>query len=137
MSASERPLPVPDLYTAPYWTGAALGELRIIRCHSCQFYIHPPRPACPRCMSEDVGATAVSGNGSVYSFSVMHNPGNPGFDHQLPYAVVVVELDEQPGLFTIANIGNVTPAQISIGMPVRVVFERVDGVVLPQFEAVL
>ena len=76
----------------------------------------------------------VSGRGTVYSYSVMHNPGNPGFDDDLPYAVVVVELAEQAGLITVGNLRECAPDQIRIGMPIEVVFEAVtDEVTLPQW----
>jgi uncharacterized OB-fold protein len=126
---------MPDVHTAAYWEGAARHQLLIVRCAACGFFIHPPRQMCPRCLSEAVRPVTVSGRGRVYSYSIMHNRGNPGFDEALPYAVVVVELDEQPGLFMISNLLNCPLDQITIGMAVRVVFERAaSGVTLPQFE---
>lgn len=63
----------------------------------------------------------------------MRTKGNPGWDHKLPYAVVVVELDEQKGLITIGNIDCPIEA-IDIGMPVEVTFEKInDEVTLPQW----
>ena len=55
-----------------------------------------------------------------------------GFDP--PYAVAIVELDEQPGLRLTTNVVGCEPDQVAIGMRVRVTFEERDGVHVPLFE---
>jgi uncharacterized OB-fold protein len=63
----------------------------------------------------------------------MHLPGVPGFEP--PFAVAVVELDEQPGLLTVGNVLHCDPADIVVGMPVEVTFEALDdAVTLPQWQ---
>src|SRR5438270_9216091 len=70
--------PRPTLFPAPlitddngaFWTGGRDGELRIARCNDCGYYIHPPSPRCPQCLSDDVEPHAVSGQGCVYTFTV-------------------------------------------------------------------
>jgi uncharacterized OB-fold protein len=63
----------------------------------------------------------------------MRTPGNPGFDHKLPYAVVVVEMDDQKGLFTVGNVDCPLEA-IKIGLPLEVTYEKLtDEVTLPQW----
>src|SRR5712692_6677782 len=131
---SARPLPLANELTDDYWQGAREQRLVLRRCMDCGYYMHPPRPTCGRCQSERVEAAGVSGRGSVYSFSVMHRPGNPGFEEQLPYAVVIVELVEQPGLITVGNLLDCPPAEIQIGMQVEVAFEAVtEAITLPQW----
>jgi uncharacterized protein len=134
MTAAGKPVPVANPLTAAYWNGAQRHELVLQRCEDCQFYIHPPKSTCPRCQSEAVVPCRVSGNGVVYSFSVMHNRGNPGFDDELPFAIVIVHLDEQPGLKALGNLLECDPDDVYITMAVEVRFEdRGGGVVLPQF----
>lgn len=129
-----RPLPVVDQFSQAYWEGAKQRRLVITRCGACRFYAHPPRPGCPRCQSEAMAGEAVSGRGTVYSYSVMHNRGNPGFDEDLPYAVVIVELEEQPGLITVGNLRGCAPGEIRIGMAVEVIFEDATAeITLPQW----
>ena len=130
---SERPLPVRDTVNAAYWDGAREQRLVLMRCTDFGFWIHPPRPMCPHCQSERVEAAEASGKGVIYSFSVMRRPGNPGFDDRLPFAVVVVELAEQTGLFTIGNVLDCPLEEIAIGMPVEVTYEVVGEVTLPQW----
>ena len=134
MAEYRKPLPLMDPLTKDYWEGARRHELVIQHCTSCKFYIHPPMGACPKCQGDVAGET-VSGKGSIYSFTIMHNMGNPGFEEDLPYAVVIVELAEQKGLFTVANLRDCPIDKIKIGMPVVAVFEDVaEDVTLPQFK---
>jgi uncharacterized OB-fold protein len=130
----ERPLPVIDESNRHYWEGAHEHRLVLLRCPRCDGWVHPPRPTCPRCRSERLDPAEASGRGKVYSWSVMRSPGNPGFDDRLPYAVLVVELAEQPGLLTIGNIVDCPLDAIEISMAVEVVWERIDDeVTLPQW----
>lgn len=127
----DRPLPLPDADTAFYWDGCARGELLMLRCRSCGFYVHPPRAGCRRCGGGDLAPERVSGHGIVHSVTVTHRP-LPGFEP--PFAVVLVELEEQAGLRLVSNLVGVVPDAIPIGLPVEVFFEDAgDGIVLPLF----
>lgn len=129
----ERLLPVIEDSNRYYWDAARAQRLEMLRCVDCRRWIHPPRPTCPACQSFSLKAERLAGKGKIYSWSVMRTKGNPGWDHKLPYAVVVVELDEQKGLITIGNIDCPIEA-IDIGMPVEVTFEKInDEVTLPQW----
>ncbi|HLG67644.1 MAG TPA: OB-fold domain-containing protein [Acidimicrobiales bacterium] len=131
---TERPLPVRDELNRHYWDGARQEKLVLLRCTRCRSYVHPPRGFCPSCGQERLEPSAVSGKGRVYSWSVMHAGGNPGFDDKLPYVVVVVELDEQPGLRTIGNLLGASAAELAVGRAVEVCFEKVtEDVTLPQW----
>jgi hypothetical protein len=130
-----RSLPIIEPRSEAYWEGARNHRLVIKRCSDCSFYVHPPRPTCPRCQGEALAGGAVSGEGTVYSYSIMHYPGNPGFDDP-PYGVVIVELDEQPGLRTVGNLLGTEPGEIEIGMRVKVDFEELTPeITLPQWRA--
>lgn len=77
----------------------------------------------------------MSGKGEIYSFNVMHQVYHPGFATEVPYAVVVVKLEE--GVKLVSNLRGVRPDAIRIGMPVQVVFEDLnEEVTLPKFEPV-
>jgi uncharacterized OB-fold protein len=129
-----KPVPVPNMWTKAYWDGAREHKLLITRCAKCGRYTHPPLQACPQCGSEEMRPAPVSGKGTIYSYSIMHQVGNPGFEKELPYAVVIVELAEQKGLYTVSNLRDCPIGQIRIGMPVEVLFEDVTPeVTLPQF----
>ena len=71
------PTPVPTPDTAPYWEGAAAGELRIQQCTSCSEYYFYPRPFCPKCGSGDVEWRVTSGRASLVSYVINHRPVPP------------------------------------------------------------
>jgi hypothetical protein len=128
--ATSRPLPLPDSETQFFWDGCARKELLILRCKSCNTYVHPPKPACYSCGATSLRPARVSGRGRVHSFTVTHKE-LPGF--LSPFAVVLVELEEQTGLRLVTNLIDVDPRDIKIGMPVAVAFGSVEGTTLPFF----
>lgn len=130
-----RPVPVVEPWSTAYWNGAREHRLVLTRCDSCRRYVHPPQPLCSFCQHDCLSPEQVSGRGRVYGFSIMHLTGVPGFEP--PYAVAVVELDEQLGLLAVGNIVDCPHEDIAVGMPVEVTFETLpDGVTLPQWRPV-
>jgi len=117
-----------------FWTSGHDGVLRLLRCNACGFFIHPPGPVCPRCLSRDLGPQEVSGRGHVETYTVNHQQWIPGSD---PYILAWVSIDEQPDVRLTANLVDVEPEDVRIGMPVRVVFEHVEDVWLPLFTPVV
>ena len=115
-----------------FWQGGAEGELRFLRCGGCETYVHPPSPICPGCLGKDLAVEAVSGRATVLTFTLNHQPWVPAPDH--PYAIAIVELEEQKGLRLMTNVVNCPAEGVRIGMPVRVVFEHHEDVWFPLFE---
>jgi hypothetical protein len=133
VSAPERPVPVPDRLTRPFWDHAAAGRLAFQRCRACGRFQHPPGPVCRACGGRELGFDPVSGRGTVYTYTVTHHRVVPGFD-DVPYAVALIELEEQPGLRMLANVLEFEPTEVRVGMEVEVVFEDLPGGLrLPQF----
>ena len=131
-----KPLPMPDDLTRPFWDAASEHRLEIQRCRSCGYYNHPPRPLCDSCGSEDLAFEPVGGRGAVYSYTVMRQKNVKGFEDDVPYVNVIVELDEQPMLFMITYLPGDEANEVRIGQRVQVMYEERDGVTLPQFKAV-
>jgi uncharacterized OB-fold protein len=76
-----------------------------------------------------------SGKGKIYSFGVYHRLYHKGFEADLPYALVVVELDEGPRVLT--NVVGCAPDKLTCDMPVEVVFDDVtDDTTLYKFRPV-
>jgi uncharacterized OB-fold protein len=62
------------------------------------------------------------------------SPVVPGFEGAVPYACVVVELDEQPELLVAGNLVGADPTEAVIGRRVEVAFETfADDVALAMF----
>ena len=132
MSAPTKPLPQISPAMVPFFAAARRHQLVAQRCNGCGAFRFPARELCAHCLSRDASWVPVSGRGTVFSVVVMHQAYHPGFAAEVPYAVVVVELDEGPRL--ISNVVGVEPHAITIGMPVEVVFENVSPeVTLPKF----
>lgn len=132
---------VEDPDAAEFWAGCARGELLVQTCKSCGLRRMPPRPMCPRCRSLELRWEPVSGRGTIWSFIVPHPPLLPAYQALAPYNVIVVALEEEPTLRFVGNlvsgpdgkINEIDAAMITIGDPVRVVFQRVEDVVLPRW----
>ncbi len=120
--------------TAPFWEGTRRGELRVQRCRDTGRLIFPPRARSPWGRHRPPDCTAVSGRGRIWSFAVPHPPLLPPFSELAPYNVVVVALEEDETIRLVGNllaregspIGELEPAEIEIGAPVGVVFDRVS-----------
>lgn len=124
-------LPALTAENRAYWTGGGRGLLLIGRCPACGLWVHPAGPVCPRCLNRDVAPVPVSGLGTVYSFTVNHQRWHP--ELEVPYVIVVVELDEQKGLRLTTNLRDCPVDEVRIGMRVRVCFEAHGEIHLPQF----
>ena len=126
-------IPAVTEQTAPYWDAAREGRLVVQECQACRQVWHPPLPRCPHCHHAGLGWREVSGDGTVYSYTVVRHPTHYAFARQIPYVLAIVELAEGPRLVT--AITGVPPETVRAGLPVRVVFREVaDGVTLPYFE---
>jgi len=112
-----------------FWAGTKAGELRIQRCGECGALRHPPGPACLSCGAlRNQGYQVAAGTGTVYSYVVHRHPPVPG--KELPIIVALVELTEGPRVM--AELTGTDPDKVSIGMPVRTSFIRIDDdLVLP------
>jgi uncharacterized OB-fold protein len=118
-----RPRPVVTEDNRFFWAAAAEGRLVAQRCQGCGRLHHPPRPMCPTCHGLEHEEVELSGRGQVYSYAVLHHPQNPKFTY--PLVAALVDLEE--GIRMVTNVVGVAPADIRIGMPVRVLFEPTVG----------
>ncbi|WP_338780889.1 OB-fold domain-containing protein [Streptomyces sp. DG1A-41] len=128
-----RPRPVVNRDNAGFWEGVARRELLIQRCTGCGTLRFPWLPGCNGCGSLGWDTVAASGEGTVYSYVVMHHPPFPAFEP--PYAVGLIELAE--GVRIVSNVVGMPYDKVCVGMPVRLEFRRYDDeLVLPVFQGV-
>lgn len=132
-----RPLPEPTDISLPHWEGCRRGQLLFQRCQACSKAVFPPAVICPYCSAAALLWEPSSGVGTVYSYTVVWRPQLPIFD--VPYVVAVVQLQEGWHMFSnIVSVNGSTaaaPDSVQVGMPVKVTFIEVEGVMLPYFEA--
>lgn len=94
------------------------------KCNTCGRHFFPPRRFCPDCRRKgDIVEHRMKGKGRVYSYTNVHVP-QQGFELENPYVLAVVELVEGPKLT--AQVCDVSPEDVSIGMPVKVVFRKIS-----------
>jgi len=135
-ATATRPIPVPDDQSAPFWAAAAEHVLTLARCSGCGAYSLPPDVVCPHCGMTDPAFvfTPVRGDGTVRSWTVVRQSFLPGFDRDVPFVLVDVELAAQPGLRLIGRLLDGPDASLQVDAAVRVAFEDVaPGVAVPAF----
>lgn len=107
-----------------------------VKCTACGKVLFPPREVCPACgATSGLAPTKLSGNGTVYAVTAIAGGGAPPeFEWQAKavgkYPVALVQLDEGPRI--IAQIADIEPSQVTIGMRVKAVLRRIyeeEGVV--------
>jgi uncharacterized OB-fold protein len=125
----DKPRPIADELTQPYWDAAADGRLLIQRCSACERHQWYPRAHCVVCGAADPDWVQAKGTGRLHTFTVLQKTPNPEFQGDLPYVLAIVELDE--GVRVSANVVGVDHDALRCEMPLQVTF--VDG--LPCFTA--
>ena len=130
--AARKPLPTPDADTAAFWHGLKDGKLLLQHCADCGRVQYYQQATCRACGRESLVHRAASGRGKVHSFSVVHRAPGPAFKADVPYAVILVELEEGPRMISTFTGGS--PDDVTFDMDVILTFEKVsDEITLPRF----
>lgn len=125
----------PDHLSREFWDRCARHELAFQRCTSCGTFRNPPVPICYHCRSTGTEWSPVSGEGTVYSFTIVTHPVAPELASKGPFNIALVEFPDAPGVRLITNVVDAEPAELSVGLPVRVHWEDLPGgATLPRFE---
>jgi uncharacterized OB-fold protein len=125
MTAPVSLAPVGDQLTAPFWAAARRGRLVIQRCGSCGELRWPPLAGCPECRGRDATWDEVDPSGTIWSFVVYHRAFTAELKDEIPYTVVMVELDDGPYLLGRFVDAGRPPV---IGDRVVAQFVEIDGV---------
>jgi uncharacterized OB-fold protein len=129
-----RPIPVPNELTRPFWDAARQKVLALQRCQACKHFQHPPYATCVQCMGIDLAFEPVSGKGAIYAYTIMYHAGDKRFAAAIPYASIIVELDDAPGALLAGNLLEAPYTEAKVGRRVEVIFEPLnDDITLPQF----
>jgi uncharacterized OB-fold protein len=116
-------IPAVMLESQPFWDGLAAGQLRLQRCAGCDAVVWYPRGLCPHCGSLSLAWFTASGQGTIYSYTVVRRTTGP-FAAATPYVVAYVELAEGPRVLT--NVVDCDPDLVRIGQPVEAAFDADD-----------
>ena len=123
------PMPMTRL-DEEFFAHCAQERLCFQRCKGCGTWRHLPRALCARCGSDAWEWQPSSGRGRLYSWTVTHQPLHPDFAAEVPYAVVVVELDEGPRL--VCSVRDLANESLALDLPVEIGLAPVnDDIALP------
>ena len=130
--AARKPLPTPDADTAAFWSGLHNGKLLLQHCTDCGHVQYYQQATCRACGRENLVHRAASGRGKVHSFSVVHRAPGPAFKADVPYAVILVELEEGPRMISTFTGG--APGEVTFDMDVVLTLEKIsEKITLPRF----
>jgi len=121
----EKPLPVATATSKPFWEALTRHEVQIQQCADCRAWIYYPRAFCPGCLSPQLEWKQISGEGTLYTFTISRRPTAPFWADEVPQLIAVVELDEGPRLTS--TLCNMEEDDIRVGMRLRPVFDDVSG----------
>jgi len=128
----QKPVPVPDAASLPFWEAAKQRRLVVQHCDECGTDQYPPDLICRHCQSDRLSFVEATGKGSVYTFAVYTRSFMAGFE--APYVLALIDLD-RPAVRMMTNIVDTPIESIMVGMPVEVTFEERGDWVVPQFRA--
>ena len=133
--AVEFPYPIPEYGTEPYWEACNREQLVMQRCDRCSKFRWHPSPLCTHCSADGFSWEPLCGRGKITTWTVVTHPVHPAAFERVPYVVVEVELDEQPGLRMLSNLIDANEEDIGFDSPVTVAFTtHSNGQKLPVFK---
>jgi long-chain acyl-CoA synthetase len=96
------------------------GVFRIQRCSACARHVFYPRVLCNHCGAPQLEWVDASGNGTVYSSTVVRRKAEAGGDLN----IALIDLEE--GVRMMSRVEGMAPDEVRIGMPVKadIVIER-------------
>ena len=135
------PLPdVEDPLTAPFFAGAARGELVITYCDACDEYVWYPQAECTRCKGP-IAWRPVSGRGALFSWATVRRAFLPAFADRVPFVTALVALEEDPAVRVCTYLVDAEPETLAADEPVAVTFRPLTfstvpgkSVIVPMFE---
>lgn len=116
-----------------FWAACAGRRFSLPSCSGCgrlRWYL---LPTCRHCHRAGYGWKDLSGNATLFSYSIVHRAFDPRFEGKLPYLVAFVLPVEDVEVRFTTQIVDCEPDELQIGMPMQVAFTEVDGVIMPFF----
>ncbi len=94
------------------------GRILGVKCAACGTVTTPPKTACPKCAGEDLAVATLGGTGKVRTFTTVYVAAE-GRESEVPYVIVIVELDEGPWIM--GNLDGIDPKAASMDLIGRAV----------------
>jgi len=134
----ERPTPIPNDLSAPFWNACNEGRLVVQRCKSCNRMQYPPENVCFDCDSASgLEWHEVSGRGTINGYVVVHDSRLRMWVPQQPYNVAVIHIEEDHTINFFSNLPGTKADQVPVGSKVQVEFvETQSGQKIPEWQIV-
>ncbi len=124
----ERPSPVSNELTKPFWDACNEKRLVLQNCTDCNRLHYPPRQNCPKCGSADhMDGKEVEGKGHIDVYLVIRDSRIRGFRPAQPINFAIITLDEDPGINFLSNLPGSAPGEVPVGGAVELIFEPTSG----------
>lgn len=107
--------PAVDVDSKFYWDGLREHKLLLQSCCDCGRFRFPPMPSCPYCASPAFVVEQMSGEGTIYTWIVVHRAFAQPFISQVPYTLATVELKEGCRIVGRFNSSNRPEFGMSVG----------------------
>ena len=82
-----------------------------LKCNQCGNINVPPKMVCSKCHSMDMQSVEVAGKGNIITLTTV-NVAAEGREGEVPYVIVMVELDEGPWIM--GNLGGIDPKTVGM-----------------------
>lgn len=87
------------------------NKLLGLKCRACGAITVPPKMACRRCTAPELDVVELKGSGKIRTFTTL-NVASEGREDEVPYTVVMVELEEGPWLM--GSLEGIDPSHASM-----------------------
>ncbi len=87
------------------------NKLLGLKCQACGAITVPPKMVCRQCASPDMEIVELKSSGRIRTFTTVY-VASEGREDEVPYTIVLVELDEGPWIM--GNLGDIDPTQASM-----------------------
>lgn len=87
------------------------NKLLGLKCQACGAITVPPKMVCRQCASPDMEIVELKSSGRIRTLTTVY-VASEGREDEVPYTIVLVELDEGPWIM--GNLGDIDPTQASM-----------------------
>lgn len=122
-----KPLPQITEFNRPFFDAVRNHRFVVPRCAGCGHFNWIPYPACRSCLSDELVWTEVSGQATLYTFTVVHR-GPGAYESDVPYIAAIGELVEVPrSCLVLANLVGTSPDSLRIGQRLRLAYQDIPS----------
>ena len=117
----------PDFDTDGFWKATADGQLAMCRCRDLRAVAAAAARTVPARARGPTASNRSAARAPCTPSSCSANRRSVGYFDQVPYAVALVELDEQPGLRLASRLAGIDAHDVDIGIRVQAEIEALPG----------